>query len=67
MACIVNAYDNDSGASFIDILLAPGGMTPPWVEMSIVLTPGTSFDLVVGAACDTMDTVWFDDISLTAV
>jgi hypothetical protein len=65
--CYVNAYDNDSGQSFIDILLMPGGTTPPWVEMSIVVTPGTNFQLVIEAACNTQDTVWFDDISLTPV
>jgi hypothetical protein len=66
-SCYVNAYDNTSGYPFIDLFLTPGGTTPPWVEMSIVITPGTSFDLVIEAACNTMDTVWFDDISLTPV
>ncbi len=65
--CYVNAYDTTSGYSFINIQLTPGGTTPPWVEMSILTTPGTSFNLVIEAACDTGDTVWFDDISLTPV
>jgi hypothetical protein len=62
-SCYVNAYDNTSGSNFIDIFLTPGG----WMEMSVVTTPGTSFDLVIEAACNTGDPVWFDDISLTPV
>jgi hypothetical protein len=42
-------------------------MTLPWVEMSIVITPGTSFALLFEAACSKIGTVWFDDISLTPV
>jgi hypothetical protein len=29
----VNAYDNNSGTVFIDIVLGPGGTDPAWVEM----------------------------------
>jgi hypothetical protein len=65
--CYVNAYDDNSGTSFINTMLTPGGATPPWVEMSIAITPGTSFNLVIEAACNTQDTVWFDDISITPV
>jgi len=64
----VNAYDNGSGAPFIDIMLTPGGAEPQWVELTAVVTVGTgSFDLVLETACDTMDAVWIDDVTLTPI
>jgi hypothetical protein len=65
--CYVNAYDNESGTPFVDIMLSPGGPTPPWVEFSAVITPGGSFQLVMETACNTQDPVWFDDISITPI
>jgi hypothetical protein len=62
----VNAYDNNSGVVFIDIVLGPGGTDPAWVEMSAIIQPGAGpFQLTLETACDTMDPVWIDDITLT--
>jgi hypothetical protein len=64
----VNAYDNNTGAPFIDIMLSPGGTDPAWVEMSAIITPGAGpFNLVLETACDTMDPVWIDDITITPI
>lgn len=62
----MNFYDASSGVPFIDTLLAAGGANPPWVEMQIVITPGGgSFQLIFETACETLDPVWVDDITIT--
>jgi hypothetical protein len=66
--CYVNAYDNGSGMPFLDIQLGPGGAEPAWVEMSAVVTLGAGpVQLVLETACNTMDPVWIDDITLTPI
>jgi hypothetical protein len=66
--CYVNAFDNNSGMPLINILLSPGGTAPAWVEMSAIITPGSGpFNLVLEAACNTMDPVWIDDITITPI
>ena len=66
--CDVLAYDNQTGASFIVTVLNPGGADPAWVKMSAIITPGGGvFDLVLETACDTMDPVWIDDITVTPI
>jgi hypothetical protein len=63
--CYVNAYDSSTGVPIVDFLLGPSP-NPTWMEFSAVITPGAlSFDLVLETACDTMDPVWIDDVTIT--
>jgi hypothetical protein len=47
----------------------PGGSNPPWNGFTVTVdAPRTGLSLITfETACDTQDTVWFDDFSVVPV
>jgi hypothetical protein len=69
-SCFINIYNNiESPSPVVSTQISGGGSDPPWEEvLAVVSMPLQSgWTLTLEAACNTQDTVWFDDIVVMAV